>query len=423
MFKTIKNMNKKLLFLSATLILGISFLLGVQISLAEGVTSADIGVSGTVSLVGASEDKVFKWAGDDALHTPDWKWSISLSNSSSTAKTIKKMVIVHNVVGEGWATDDSTNNPVNKSLYLLGTTRSQSADASVFNMYTNNLGFTLGANSTINFYAYGANWLASQRFSGGYLMVYFTDDTSAKITIPASDLVPGTAPTSTTYPLALNPSGSNGTIVSSPAGINCSVINGTPGLTSGTCGASFPAGTTVTLTATPASGGVFTSWNSSNSACSGGSPICTLTMNQGYEIYAIFSSAQSPIIISDVRVENISDTVAKISWNTDILSNTWVYYGKTANYDGGGVQQVDNQSSVRQHSAILNYLEPGIKYYYKVSSRVEGSSGTAASKTGEFTSISSAQPSITVLSPNGGESFKAGDSVQIRWQKSGNSNN
>ncbi|MDO8668237.1 MAG: hypothetical protein Q7K35_04045 [bacterium] len=112
------------------------------------------------------------------------------------------------------------------------------------------------------------------------------------------------------YSIALNPSGTDGTIVSSPAGIICHVINRTK---SGYCGASFSAGTAVALIATPASGGVFTSWSTStgdSGGCTGGSPqICTLTMNQNHQLGAVFSSAQQSIadfIVTDLGVKYFS---------------------------------------------------------------------------------------------------------------------
>src|SRR5688572_31048237 len=49
----------------------------------------------------------------------------------------------------------------------------------------------------------------------------------------------------------------DGVVTSSPAGINCTITDRSR---SGTCDASFPDGTTVTLTATPAAGNTFRNW-------------------------------------------------------------------------------------------------------------------------------------------------------------------
>jgi uncharacterized repeat protein (TIGR02543 family) len=70
----------------------------------------------------------------------------------------------------------------------------------------------------------------------------------------------------------------NGTITSSPAGINCG----------STCSAGFGYGTQVTLTATPAAGATFTGW--SGGSCSG-TGTCVVTMGSSpANITATFSS-------------------------------------------------------------------------------------------------------------------------------------
>jgi hypothetical protein len=66
----------------------------------------------------------------------------------------------------------------------------------------------------------------------------------------------------------------NGTVTSSPSGINCG----------STCSASFPGGSTVTLTATPASGFSFAGWGG---ACSG-TGSCSVTMNTAQSVSASF---------------------------------------------------------------------------------------------------------------------------------------
>ncbi len=70
----------------------------------------------------------------------------------------------------------------------------------------------------------------------------------------------------------------SGTVTSSPAGINCG----------NTCSASFPRGTTVTLTATPASGSTFTGWSGCDTV-SGNQ--CTVTMNSNRTVTATFSTS------------------------------------------------------------------------------------------------------------------------------------
>jgi len=79
--------------------------------------------------------------------------------------------------------------------------------------------------------------------------------------------------------LTVNKAGSgSGTVVSSPAGINCG---------SG-CSESFTEGTIVTLTATPAAGSVFGGWSSGG--CSG-TGICMLTINANTSVTATFNAS------------------------------------------------------------------------------------------------------------------------------------
>jgi phospholipase C len=68
-----------------------------------------------------------------------------------------------------------------------------------------------------------------------------------------------------------------GTISSNPSGINCSTDEGIA------CGATFPTGTVVTLTATPNSGGTFSGW--SLPSCSGSTPTCQITADTNYPVY------------------------------------------------------------------------------------------------------------------------------------------
>ncbi|MEK7501878.1 MAG: peptidoglycan-binding domain-containing protein [Patescibacteria group bacterium] len=158
----------------------------------------DSNISGTASLASADEDKAFKWGAGQQIHGPDWKWLISITNSGSSAKTIKRMVVVHNTGGEGWATDASANNLVSKSLYTLATTQTTSCGKSCqpYTSYTDNIATPIPANSSMSFFAFG--YPASQRFSGGYLLIEFTDGTSATINIPASSITPSTSSQITT---------------------------------------------------------------------------------------------------------------------------------------------------------------------------------------------------------------------------------
>jgi hypothetical protein len=96
-----------------------------------------------------------------------------------------------------------------------------------------------------------------------------------------SDCVMSTTPPTPTYSLSVSKSGTGataGTVTSSPSGINCG----------STCSANYASGTAVMLTATPASGTVFTGWSG---ACTGMLTVCTVTMNAAESATASFASS------------------------------------------------------------------------------------------------------------------------------------
>jgi hypothetical protein len=76
----------------------------------------------------------------------------------------------------------------------------------------------------------------------------------------------------------------SGTVTSSPAGISCGA----------TCSHSYDAGTSVTLTATPATGSVFSGWSG---ACSG-TGACHLTMNQAKAVTATFTALPETLTVT-----------------------------------------------------------------------------------------------------------------------------
>ena len=67
-----------------------------------------------------------------------------------------------------------------------------------------------------------------------------------------------------------------GTVTSSPSGINCGTI----------CMAPFALGTQVLLTETPGTNSIFTGW--SGGVCSGNAPTCTVTMSSSKQVTATF---------------------------------------------------------------------------------------------------------------------------------------
>ncbi|MEZ5672052.1 MAG: choice-of-anchor D domain-containing protein [Thiotrichaceae bacterium] len=84
--------------------------------------------------------------------------------------------------------------------------------------------------------------------------------------------------------LSIAPAPTNGTVSSDTGGINC-------GDTATTCTANYATGTTVKLTATPASGSTFTSWSGN---CSGTTNPLSLTMDVAKTCTATFTGGTTP---------------------------------------------------------------------------------------------------------------------------------
>jgi aryl-phospho-beta-D-glucosidase BglC (GH1 family) len=103
-------------------------------------------------------------------------------------------------------------------------------------------------------------------------------------------------------PLSVALSGpGTGKITSTPAGIDCTT----------SCSVGFPAGTMVTLTATPVNGtgylSMFSGWSG---ACSGTALTCTVTMNQAQTVTATFSAARPLYTVTVTKAGTGTGTVS-----------------------------------------------------------------------------------------------------------------
>jgi hypothetical protein len=122
----------------------------------------------------------------------------------------------------------------------------------------------------------------------------------------------------------------------------------------------------------------------------------------------------TPPIITAVAASGVTSTAATITWQTDEAADSQVEYGLTASY--GSSSPLD-PARVTSHSVMLSSLQMNTTYHYRVKSR-DAANNLAASGDFVFTTLPSA-PTLTLTSPNGGESWTIGSAQTITWNSTG----
>ena len=138
----------------------------------------------------------------------------------------------------------------------------------------------------------GGAWVLHGRysFSAGKLGYAETNDLGGQASADALRFVPAATPTGAVLTVSKSGSGT-GRVTTVPAGIDCGA----------TCSASFALGVTLTVTANPDAGSVFTGWGG---PCAGTAP-CTLTMNDSKFLAANF---RGPDIVLDNAARGVQDS-------------------------------------------------------------------------------------------------------------------
>ena len=165
---------------------------------------------------------------------------------------------------------------------------------------------------------------------------------------PARESDLSTAAATTVKALTISGGGTgNGTVTSSPAGINCTITNGVAAATG--CSAQFTSGVTVTLTATAKSGSSFVGWLG---ACTG-LVSCRPVMNQNQAVTARFLKGPFTLKIAgggsgtgSGRVRSQTGLTPAI--NCTITSGTAAATGCSASYPAGKVVTLTATASTGQ---------------------------------------------------------------------------
>jgi hypothetical protein len=129
---------------------------------------------------------------------------------------------------------------------------------------------------------------------------------------------PPPPPPADTLDISVSKSGTgSGTVTSSPAGISCGMD----------CSESYPRGTVVTLTATPASGSIFSGWTD---GCTGTDP-CTISGNTPVTVTATFNTAPQQLV--EIIIDNgQAGTTPYGKWTISTAANS---YGQNSLYSSG----------------------------------------------------------------------------------------
>jgi fibronectin type 3 domain-containing protein len=165
-----------------------------------------------------------------------------------------------------------------------------------------------------------------------------------------------------------------GTVTSSPPGITCG----------GDCFESFPSGTIVTLTATPASGSSFTGWTT---GCAGTAP-CTVTGNSPVTVTAAFAAADN---IPPTQVKGLVAT----AFSSNQIGLTWTASSDAVGVSGYLLERCEGRGKCSDFAqiaaaSVTSYtdtgLSPNTRYRYRV---------RAADQTGNLSAYSQSVTATT----------------------------
>jgi lysophospholipase L1-like esterase len=212
-----------------------------------------------------------------------------------------------------------------------------------------------------------------------------------------------------TFTISVEKTGTgSGTVTSNPAGISC----GTD------CSESYDHDTSVTLTAAAEADSIFTGWN--GGGCSG-TGSCVVTMTGNVSVTATFKQYLA-VLNPNAGTPWTVGTTQPIQWTYTGNIENWFFGVRIDLLKDGLFDRIiafspsGNGSNGEYNWSIPSTLPSGNDYQIRVTSNTNGSyTDTSA----HFTLIGLPPPSITVASPNGGESWSAGSTRTISWTYTG----
>ncbi len=225
---------------------------------------------------------------------------------------LRASVVQHDVSGAGTVTDTGTgaaSKPAGYELQIavVGAGKIVSTPAGIDCGNRCRASFSAGANVTLKATAFPGYVFKSWSGSGSNC------GTAAQCTVKMSAAKQLTATfTASNRPLLKVSVTGSGKVTSAPAGINCG----------SDCSERYTAGTTVTLTAAPASGQQFTGWAGAGSSC-GRASTCSVKMDGARTVSASFSTTpqQWPLSVSVNGNGSVSSAPAGIQCGSDCSEN------------------------------------------------------------------------------------------------------
>lgn len=119
-------------------------------------------------------------------------------------------------------------------------------------------------------------------------------------------------------------------------------------------------------------------------------------------------------VIDEIDITSKKSTKAVIEWETDVRSNSFVWYSKKSNVDTTVKPNIKRNDRVLNHKIELNRLEPNTKYYIVIGS----ANRAGVTKSNEISFTTGANVSVDTRIPiiSDIKSIINGTDVEITWR-------